>query len=289
MIINYKQINTTFITQMNNTFLIIVFLILSGGVYAQENKLPSEERLMQINDSIVKEGEQLYLSEIMSWRLTDLYFSRQHSIEEIGGSLVCSLNDSVCSALFANKELGNCIFEYRVNVELGTEEIIDSVRPLTDKEREQLLDKTIKMGIAVNQYGDSINVIPAEEGNLNWNLLHIDGCDRLYALQGVTKSGVIPFGNDYSFDFNETNEIVKFRRHHKSFLPLPVTTDKGEPALEVVHSHLRDNPFITATDICNFLLYGMPAGVEFFSVLSTYFNCYFKFSFSENKITVREL
>lgn len=271
---------------MKNLITIFICLFFCCSIYAQKKELPSEERLMQINDSIVEEGEALYVSEIMSWRLTDLYFSRQHKAEDIGGSLVYDLSESVCSALFVNKERDNCLFEIRMDLTSGEMDVIDSVRPITERENEELLDRLTKIGIAIKQYADSLNWISQEEGRFNWDLLHIDGHHRLYVLQGVTKSDVIPFGNDYSFDFNENNEIINFRKYHKSFLPLPTVTENGEIPEETVHSHLRDNPFITATDICNFLLYGMPAGMKSFSVLSTYYQCCFRFSSSENKITV---
>ena len=31
--------------------------------------------------------------------------------------------------------------------------------------------------------------------------------------------------------------------------------DSGKPAESVYHSHTKDNPYITPTDVCNFLLY----------------------------------
>ena len=31
--------------------------------------------------------------------------------------------------------------------------------------------------------------------------------------------------------------------------------EKGEKVAAIYHSHLKDNPYITPTDICNFLLY----------------------------------
>ena len=275
---------------MKNTVIIIICLFLCGGIHAQGNELPPEERLMQINDSIVYEGEALYTADIMSWWLTDYFFSRQHDAKEIGGSLVHAMNDSICSALFVNKEMDKCIFEFRMNLASGEVYVIDSVRPITEKESDKLADRQAKIEKVLEQYADSMRWLSPEEGSFNWDLLYINDQARLYVLQGVTKQGIIPFGNDYSFDFNENNEITKFRRHHKTFLPLALTMDDGTEVAEIVHTHLRDNPYITATDICNFLLYGIPAGIKSFSVLSTYYKCYFKFSFSDgNKITVNKI
>lgn len=275
---------------MKNSVIVFVFLFICCGIHAQGNALPPEERLMQINDSIVNEGEALYTADIMSWWLTDYFFSRQHEAKEIGGSLVHALNDSVYSALFVNKERDKCIFELRLNVTSDETYVIDSVRPMTENESEKLADRQAKIEKVIEQYRDSMTWISPEEGRFNWDLLYINDQARLYVLQGVTKGGIIPFGNDYSFDFDENNKITKFRRHHKSFLPLPLTMEDVTEVEEIVHSHLRDNPYITATDICNFLLYGMPAGVKSFSVISTYYNCYFKFSFSDgNKITVKKI
>jgi hypothetical protein len=36
---------------------------------------------------------------------------------------------------------------------------------------------------------------------------------------------------------------------------IAIKTDEIDKAISVVHSHLADNPYITPTDVCNFLLY----------------------------------
>lgn len=36
---------------------------------------------------------------------------------------------------------------------------------------------------------------------------------------------------------------------------MPTITENGGKVAYISHSHLKDNPYITPTDICNFLLY----------------------------------
>ena len=102
---------------------------------------------------------------------------------------------------------------------------------------------------AIELYGDSLRYNP-DYGRPNFDFVRIDAnTTRMYMLQGVERSGIIPFGNDFSFDFDNDGNIKAFRRYHQSFIPVP---NDGEMAF---HSHLKDNPYITPTDICNFLLY----------------------------------
>ena len=244
-------------------------------------KLPPLNVLAQINDSIIKEGMMLYTHEVMSWRLTDHFFLKQHKADEVGASLVYTQNDSIWSAIFVDKE-NNCIFEYRLNAFSLETEVVDTIRSMTRFECDLLTDKQKKIDTAIKVYGDSLNWLSSEIGNFNFDLLQIGNHSRLYILQGISKNNIIPFGNDYAIDFNEDNEIVKFRRLHKSFIPVSTVMENGEKVVEVYHSHLQDNPFITTTDICNYLLYGRSAGLTSFSVISTYYHC--RFTYYDNQI-----
>ena len=68
-------------------------------------------------------------------------------------------------------------------------------------------------------------------------------------------------------DFDNDNNIVAFRRYHNSLLAIPATHD-GE-TVTPIHSHLTNNPYITPTDICNYLLYARDVhGIKSFIVYS---------------------
>jgi hypothetical protein len=66
-------------------------------------------------------------------------------------------------------------------------------------------------------------------------------------------------------------------------LALRTKTEDGGDVESIRHSHLTNNPFITPTDICNFLLY-RPEGMDMFYVYSTAYKCTFAYSLKLNQI-----
>jgi hypothetical protein len=86
-------------------------------------------------------------------------------------------------------------------------------------------------------------------------------------LQGTVHNNLIPFGNDYSADFNNDGELLCFRQYHKSLIATKTIDDEGNPIVSAIHSHVKESPYITPTDVCNFLLYR--GQMQQFYVLST--------------------
>lgn len=119
-------------------------------------------------------------------------------------------------------------------------------------------------------YRDSLHNNSKAMGNLNWDLIpQEDGSYILYLLQGTTLPWVIPYGNDYKIRVDKDRNITSFERCHKSYLHMQV--DNNTSCL--YHSHTTDNPYITATDICNSLLYGWDCyHIKDFAVVSTHFD-----------------
>jgi hypothetical protein len=148
-----------------------------------------------------------------------------------------------------DKEQKNCIFEFRYDLNSKEQTVSYDSRPISENERGILEKKNLMLKNAIEQYGDSLHYNP-DYGRPNFDFVRIDAnTTRMYMLQGVERSGIIPFGNDFSFDFDNDCNVKAFRRYHRSFIPI---SNEGETAF---HSHLKDNPYITPTDICNFLLY----------------------------------
>lgn len=106
------------------------------------------------------------------------------------------------------------------------------------------------------------------KGNLNFDVVWITPqLVRLYILQGTTLYDIIPFGNGYSVDFDANMNVLAFRHHHQSYLLM----ENHKEIESLIHSHLKDNPFMTATDVCNYLLYGRDLyGILSFTVVSDY-------------------
>ena len=199
-------------------------------------------------DSICIEGYNLYTAEYVNWVSTDSLLAH-FRVEEIGRSIIWQPTDDTWRVVFTDREVEKCLFEYRYDLENKEQTILLDSRPITEEERGMLEKKNLMLKNALEQYGDSLRYNP-NYGRPNFDFVRIDATTtRMYILQGVERTGIIPFGNDFSFDFDNDCNIKAFRRYHNSFIPI---SNEGETAF---HSHLKDNPYITPTDICNFLLY----------------------------------
>lgn len=115
-----------------------------------------------------------------------------------------------------------------------------------------------------------------------------DNLTRLYLIQGTNKSKLIPYGNDYSFDFDKNCNLIARRKYHNSFIPIDFSQKEGN-IHKCTHSHLKDNPYITPTDVATFLLYGHDLyGMNTFSVYSTALSCYFTYNATAHSIVLVE-
>ena len=247
------------------------------------DRLPPPSELFATLDSIVNEGWQLYYSERVNWIASDLVLEK-FDMDAIGGSVTWKPNDSVWAAVFYDSGAKNCIFEYRYNFVSNQEESMDVPRPISSLEQTEINRKKRMIEQAVDRYADSLYFANQSFGSPNIDIVRINSkLTRLYFLQGTIKPDVIPFGNDYSIDFDEKLEPVAFRKYHRSLIATQTKTEDGGKVETIMHSHLKDNPFITPTDICNFLLY-RPEDLTMFFVYSTAYKCKFAYSYSLNQI-----
>lgn len=246
-------------------------------------RLPEPSILFHTLDSIVNEAWQLYYSERTNWIASDLVLE-SHSMDELGGSISWQPNDSVWAVAFLDKERNNCVFEYQYNIVTKEVLSLDSLRPATEMELAELERKDKIINRAVEKYGDSLYFASQSFGSPNIDIVRInDDLTRLYIIQGTILDNVIPFGNDYSIDFDKDLNPIAFRKYHNSLLALRTKTEDGGDVESIRHSHLTNNPFITPTDICNFLLY-RPEGMDMFYVYSTAYKCTFAYSLKLNQI-----
>ena len=245
------------------------------------DKMPPE--FFATLDSIIKEAWQLYYSEQANWIASDLALAK-YQVEDLGGTLSWQPNDTTWSVIFMDKKKENSLLEYQINTSEGKGIVMDSVRPLTKTELGEY-DKRVKIiDGAVEKYGDSLLFASQSFGQPNIDIVRInDTITRLYFLQGTVLEDVIPFGNDYSIDFDKELNPIAFRKYHRSLIATRTKTEKGGKVETVMHSHTKDNPFITATDICNFLLY-RPKDMDMFYVYSTAYKCKFAYSVHMNSI-----
>lgn len=119
---------------------------------------------------------------------------------------------------------------------------------------------------------------------LNWDLIPFADGYKFYAISGVSKGRAIPFGNDYLFIANKKGEIQSWKKFHSRLIPVEATEQMPMIAFPV-HSHLKYEPFISATDICTFRLYYNKTGSTKFAVYSTALSMYFIYELATNTIT----
>ena len=245
------------------------------------DKIPPE--FFATLDSIIDEAWQLYYSERANWIASDLVMEK-YKVEDLGGTLSWQPNDTVWSVIFMDKKKENSLLEYRINTREVKGMVMEDVRPLTQTELEEF-DKRVKIiNGAIKKYGDSLLFASQSFGQPNFDIIRInDTLTRLYLLQGTVLENIIPFGNDYSIDFDKELNPIAFRKYHHSLIATRTKTEKGGKVETVMHSHTKDNPFITATDICNFLLY-RPQDMDMFYVYSTAYKCKFAYSVHTNSI-----
>lgn len=238
-----------------------------------------------INDSIVDEGYNLYLHDKLNWALSD-YYKQMCSSKTASLSVVGILNDSLMSGIMIDVDQLKCVFECRLNLNTGELEPINMVRGLSRMELARA-ERQVTLLEKIGEIDGISNV--KEAGNLNIDVVEMgNNLTRLYLIQGTNKSKLIPFGNDYSFDFDDNCNLIARRKYHNSFIPIDFAQKQGN-IRKCTHSHLADNPYITPTDVATFLLYGHDLyGMSTFSVYSTALGCYFTYNAQAHSILLVE-
>lgn len=247
-------------------FLSLLVCSFSSSVSAKK-KLDSyklQAMMQPINDSIFNEGYKLYTYEKAAWMGTDMVLEHCKYKDDFEGVIVYEASDRKLHCIAYDKFHLQCLFDYTFD-ENNT--YSDVKRPLTEYEA-KLVDMRIKMMEKCLE----TNMINLQEG-MNTDLIPLPGnCFRMYWLTGTSKENVVPMGNDYSFDFDENLNIVKKTKYHNSFIPMG--WPEGKSINSVMHSHLDDNPYMTPTDVCNFLLYARDCyKINDFQVISPALDC----------------
>jgi hypothetical protein len=245
----------------------------------------SKEEIKQKNDSILAEGNLLYRYEKAAWVSTDLAMSIKEVKDSFGGYLIYQSGDSI-KAIILGKELNTCIYELTFLHDFANpyKELLYN-RKLNEVE-ENL--QSIKLKIVSEAFTPSYQVQCAERFNLVLELIPYTAGYKLYVLTGTSQHDIIPMGNDYIFFSDENGEITSWRKFHSRLIATQ-TKINGEKVTGITHSHLRSEPFISATDICTFKLYGNYYGLKQFKVLSTALSKYFTYDADKNTIETADM
>lgn len=141
-------------------------------------------------------------------------------------------------------------------------------RPLALLEQAEAERTQLLQSLTFDAVKDSLSGFPQSDFGCNLDFIRIDEeITRSYFTMSAKNQGVVPFGNDFSCDFDNNNHLVAMHRYHRSFIPLNWNKEDAAPK-SLYLSHTSDNPHMSPTEVCLFLLYARPAGVESLFVLS---------------------
>jgi len=272
-------------------FLLLPMLCVAQPDQTAASKLPSQDELATINDSILQEGLRLYTYEKLSWMASDLLAEHASvDLSSIRGSAAQLDGNSKLTHFYCRKD--SVVFSCTLDLNDFSLSWDNTVRPMTEDDKDAVHFRSEMINRIIETYGDSIYTI--QDGSINIDLIWLS-TDKLraYLLQGTTLNGVIPFGNDCYVDIDIDGNLIEFHRFHHSYIPIDIRqTGDDTQAMEVIHSHTVDNPFFTPTDICNALLYARDLfEMKSVSVLSTAFDppVIMTFNMEDMSITVNEL
>ena len=276
--------------QLLSLILLLPMLCVAQPDRTAYSKLPSQDELTTINDSILQEGLRLYTYEKLSWMASDLL--AEHAtvdLSSIRGSAVQLDDKGKLTHFYCRQD--SVVFSCTIDLNDFTLSWDNTVRPMTEDDRDAVHFRSEMINRIIETYGDSIYTI--QDGSINIDLIWL-GTDKLraYLLQGTTLNGVIPFGNDYYADIDRDGNLIEFHRFHHSYIPIDISqAGENTQVLEVMHSHTVDNPFFTPTDICTALLYAHDLyGMKSVCILSTVFvpSAIMTFNMDDMSITVNE-
>lgn len=265
---------------MKKHALLILLLIFTSLCYSQSDTLQTKL------NSILKEANLLYNYEKIAWNASDLLMSKAKLKKKYGGYVIYHSNDTIYAS-FIDKSQKNRIAKYSFTTSnLSKPFNTDLEKNLLSDIEQEYLNVKIKI---VEQLSDPKYKVGFPEGfNPNLVLLKEQNEYKLYIIMGTTKSDLIPFGNDYLFRSDLNGKITEWEKFHSRMIPAQSKMPGGAVVISAIHSHLKSTPYITATDICTFRLYGSLIGMKEFMVLSTALGKYFKYNIETNTIEITE-
>ena len=276
--------------QLLSLILLLPMLCVAQPDWIADSKLPSRDELATINDSILQEGLRLYTYEKLSWMASDLLAEHASvDLSSIRGSAVQMDDNGKLTHFYCRQD--SVVFSCTLDLYDFSLSWDNTVRPMTEDDRDAVHFRSDIINRIIETYGDSIYTI--QDGSINIDLIWL-GTDNLraYLLQGTTLNGVIPFGNDYYVDIDRDGNLIEFHRFHHSYIPIDIRqAGENTQVLEVIHSHTVDNPFFTPTDICTALLYAHDLyGMKSVCIFSTVFvpSAIMTFNMDDMSITVNE-
>lgn len=263
---------------MKNISILTVLLFSWLSVYSQTDYTEAELKLKC--DSIIEESNLLYRYEIASWNFTDMLLAKPDVVKTIQNYLIYQQGDTIKCVVIDNQS--KC--SYEASFLKDSAPYSESVISRNLSEYEILLINIKGKIRSAFEDEKKYPIYSYEDFPLNWILIPFADGYKFYAISGTSKSRVIPFGNDYLFIANKQGEIQSWKKFHSKLIPVEAT-DEMPIVFFPIHSHLKQEPFISATDICTFRLYYNQTGSVKFAVYSVALSMYFIYEIATNKIT----
>lgn len=267
---------------MKKIFYCIV--VCSSFVANSQIKLSEKEINIKI-DSIQKEANLLYGLENAAWKGSDAINSN-YELKQLMGHYIAYTdgNDFVCSMISndGGKSLTRFIYDGKTG---NFKKEDDKLREISSLEKELI---NAKNSFIEQVSSKDYEIVIPKDFSLNIVPIKISNGYKIYVITGSNDGKIIPFGNDYLFYLNTKNEIVKYNKLHKSFIPTNTKQEGDKLIVSCMHSHVLDYPFISATDICTFKLYSPFNNLEEFHVLSTALNGIFTYNLKSNSIEFKK-
>lgn len=266
---------------------LLLLAVPDGSAKNRKNRrMPSQETIDRIHDSILSEGMHLYYHERIAWISTDQLGEFNPEYNDVGGYFTTESNDTLHTVYFS-LDRSRCVFEYWMCSSTFQTDYDTTSRPLSLLEQAEAERTQLLQSLTFDAVKDSLSGFPQSDFGCNLDFIRIDEeITRSYFTMSAKNQGVVPFGNDFSCDFDNNNHLVAMHRYHRSFIPLNWNKEDAAPK-SLYLSHTPDNPYMTPTEVCLFLLYAQPAGVESLFVLSTALDSVIIFHPGQGIVTIK--
>ena len=156
-------------------FLLLPMLCMAQPDRTAASKLPSQDELATINDSILQEGLRLYTYEKLSWMASDLL--AEHAtvdLSSIRGSAVQLDDKGKLTHFYCRQD--SVVFSCTIDLNDFTLSWDNTVRPMTEDDRDAVHFRSEMINRIIETYGDSIYTI--QDGSINIDLIWL-GTDNL--------------------------------------------------------------------------------------------------------------
>jgi hypothetical protein len=230
------------------TLLLIGFLTtLISNAYCQDQDVEGSRK------AILEEGIYLFRLEKASWHATDLLVKNNSKLLEQLAGYLSYIDGSSTRTIFWSDEnmiLLTVSFDSLAAPDNGIEE--DQTRNPTAIEEELILLRSKAYDMLVKNEGEFFSFYENTSPNL---IPVIRNNERMTFVLTGSKEKKLVIGNDYKLIFNKDNQIIQKIKLHNTLIPIEQSGHEMK-TVGSMHTHiLADQPFMTATDICTFLLY----------------------------------